>query len=123
MRLICMAASLVLALTGTTVAAVAQEAQPRQEPQDSSEQKKPPTPEHTGLRALFRNLGDDYKHLWSADNAIAATAGGSLALAVHPFDSTFNIHLRSHYTLVNDIYAPAKYFGDTPEQVGMSLGA
>jgi membrane-associated phospholipid phosphatase len=84
--------------------------------------EKPPTPEHTGVHALFRNLGDDYKHLWSLDNAIVALAGGGLALAVHPLDTTFNIHLRSHYTLVNTIYAPAKYYGDTPEQVALSLG-
>ena len=41
---------------------------------------------------------------------------------MHPLDPTFNLHLRSHYTLVNDIYAPAKYYGDTPEQVALSLG-
>ncbi len=88
----------------------------------SSEEKKPPTPAHTGIHALFRNLGEDYKHLWAVDNAIVALAGGGVALAVHPLDPTFNLHLRSHYTLVNDIYAPAKYYGDTPEQVALSLG-
>jgi membrane-associated phospholipid phosphatase len=116
MRLMCAALALLVAGSAT---AAAQEAQP---PKDSHEAQKPPTPEHTGLRALFRNLGDDYKHLWSIDNAIVAAGGGSLALGLHPFDPTFNIHLRSHYTLVNNIYAPAKYFGDTPEQVAMSLG-
>ena len=95
----------------------AQEAQPT-----GSEAKKPPTPEHTGIHALFRNLGEDYKHLWSTDNAIVALVGGGVALAVHPLDPTFNLHLRSHYTLVNDIYAPAKYYGDTPEQVALSVG-
>jgi hypothetical protein len=40
---------------------------------------------------------------------------------VHPFDSTLNAHLRSHHTLVEDLYAPAKDFGDTPEQVGLSM--
>jgi membrane-associated phospholipid phosphatase len=84
--------------------------------------QKPPTPVHTGIRALFRNLGDDYKHLWSIDNGIVAAAGGGAALAVHPLDATFNVHLRSHYTLVNTVYAPAKYYGDTPEQVALSLG-
>jgi hypothetical protein len=48
--------------------------------------------------------------------------GGALALAAHPFDQDFNIHLRSHYALVNNIYAPAKYYGNTPEQVALSLG-
>lgn len=87
-----------------------------------SDAKKPPTPEHTGIHALFRNLGEDYKHLWAVDNAVVALAGGGIALGLHPFDQTFNVHLRSHYTLVNDIYAPAKYYGDTPEQVALSLG-
>src|SRR5579863_7496570 len=81
----------------------AQEGQPpEQKPQDPSDAKKPPTPEHTGIHALFRDLGDDYKHLWSVDNAVVAGVGGAAALAVHPLDPTFNIHLRSHYTLVND---------------------
>ena len=101
----------------------AQEAQPAAEkPQDSADAKKPPTPEHTGIHALFHDLGDDYKNLWSVDNAVVAGVGGAAALAVHPLDPTFNIHLRSHYTLVNHIYAPAKYYGDTPEQVALSLG-
>jgi hypothetical protein len=47
--------------------------------------------------------------------------GGGLAVAAHPVDGTFNVHLRSHYALVNDVYAPAKNYGDTPEQVGLSL--
>jgi hypothetical protein len=90
-----------------------------QEPQNP---KKPPTPEHTGIHALFRNLGDDYRHLGTKDNLIVAAAGGAIAAAVHPADETLNAHLRSHYTAVNRAYAPAKYFGDTPEQVGLSLG-
>jgi membrane-associated phospholipid phosphatase len=108
---------LALCLSGGGTFVCAQEAQPT-----GSEAKKPPTPEHTGIHALFRNLGEDYKHLWSTDNAVVALVGGGIALAVHPLDPTFNVHLRSHYTLVNDIYAPAKYYGDTPEQVALSLG-
>jgi membrane-associated phospholipid phosphatase len=115
MRLMALVLALFLSPIGSIV--YGQEAQPK-----GSEEKKPPTPEHTGIHALFRNLGEDYKHLWSTDNAIVALAGGGVALAIHPLDPTFNVHLRSHYTLVNDIYAPAKYLGDTPEQVGLSLG-
>ena len=93
-----------------------------QKKQDPSDAKKPPTPEHTGLHALFRNLGEDYKHLWSVDNAVAAAIGGGVALGLHPYDASFNTHLRSHYTLVNNIYAPAKSYGNTPEQVALSIG-
>jgi membrane-associated phospholipid phosphatase len=34
---------------------------------------------------------------------------------------TFNVHLRSHYHLVNDVFAPAKTFGQTPVQIGLAL--
>ena len=95
-------------------------AQPSQPPEEG---EKPPTPEHTGLHALFRNVGQDYKNLAHWDNVVVAAIGGAGALAVHPLDTTFNEHLRSHYTLVNTIYAPAKYYGDTPEQVALSLGS
>jgi hypothetical protein len=87
-----------------------------------AEEKKPPTPPHTGLRALGTGLIDDIKHLPSAENMYLTLMGGGLAIAAHPVDTTFNVHLRSHYTLVNDLYAPAKYYGDTPEQVALSLG-
>ena len=89
--------------------------------QQGAEEKKPPTPPHTGIRTLFRGVVDDFKNLPSVTNAYITLAGGAGALAVHPFDATLNEHLRSHYTLVNNIYAPAKYFGDTPEQVAMSI--
>lgn len=83
---------------------------------------KPPTPARTGVKALFANLAGDYTHLPHRDNLYLAALGGGLALAAHPLDDTFNVHLRSHYLAVNRAFAPAKYFGNTPEQVGLSLG-
>jgi PAP2 superfamily protein len=118
-------ACLLLSLTlGTGTAALAQDPQPPddQKPTDQADAKKPPTPEHTGIRALARNLGQDYKNLLHMDNVYVAAAGGGLAFAAHQVDGSFNVHLRSHYTLVNNIYKPAKYYGDTPVQVGLSLG-
>jgi hypothetical protein len=90
--------------------------------QQTTDAKKPPTPEHTGIHALFRDLGADYKNLAHLDNVYVAAIGGGLALAAHPVDQSFNAHLISHYDLVNTIYAPAKYLGDTPEQVALSVG-
>jgi hypothetical protein len=90
--------------------------------QENPEGKKPPTPPHTGVHALLSGLKEDILHLPSKPNLYIALAGGGAAAALHPFDQTFNVHLRSHYTLVNDIYAPGKYYGDTPEQVALSLG-
>jgi hypothetical protein len=86
-----------------------------------AEAKEPPTPPHTGLRALGTGLLGDVEHLPSIENMYLAIAGGGMAVAAHSLDSTFNVHLRSHYDLVNDAYAPAKYLGDTPEQIGLSL--
>lgn len=123
----------VAGLTLAPAAAVAKDAAPAAQAQppetkpqspeaQKAEAKKPPTPEHTGIRALFRNLGEDFKHLPAKDNLYMALLGGGLAAATHPVDASFNGHLRSHYGLVNNLYKPAKYFGDTPAQMALSLG-
>jgi hypothetical protein len=90
--------------------------------QGDAEAKKPATPPHTGIRALASGLLDDVKHLPAMDNVYLVLLGGGLAAAAHPFDQTFNVHLRSHYSVVNGMFWPAKYYGDTPEQVALSLG-
>jgi hypothetical protein len=84
--------------------------------------KEPPTPPHTGIRALFGNLGEDLKHLPEMQNVYIAGIGGGLALAVHPLDQSFNARLQSHYDTVNDGFAPGKYLGDTPVQIAFSVG-
>jgi hypothetical protein len=94
----------------------------RKPDQQGEVKEPPPTPPHTGIRALFGNLVEDVKHLPSMQNAYVALAGGGLALAVHPFDQTFNVRLRSHYDTVNASFAAGKYVGNTPEQVALSLG-
>src|SRR5689334_4598136 len=87
-----------------------------------AEAKEPPTPQHTGIRALVRRLGGDFKHLPSRENAYIGLIGGGLALSAHKVDRDFNLRLRSHYDTVNAAFAPAKYFGNTPEQIALSLG-
>jgi membrane-associated phospholipid phosphatase len=87
-----------------------------------AEAKEPPTPPHTGLRALGRGLVGDIKHLPATENLYLVLAGGALAVAARPVDRDFNAHLRSHYHAVNAVFAPAKYFGNTPEQAALSLG-
>ena len=81
---------------------------------DAASEQKPPTPPHTGVRALFGGLKEDIKHLPSVENLYIAGVGGGLAAAVHPLDQSVNAHLISHYDGVNDIFAPAKYYGGTP---------
>jgi hypothetical protein len=90
--------------------------------EQKADQKEPPTPEHTGIHALFGNLGEDIKHLPEMQNVLIAAVGGGLALAVHPADPTFNAHLQSSNGTVNAVFAPGKYVGDTPEQVALALG-
>jgi hypothetical protein len=87
-----------------------------------SEEKKPETPPHTGIRALLDGLRLDITRIPSRQNLYIALGGGALAFSVHPLDQEFNAHLRSHYEIVNNVYAPAKYYGDTPEQIALSLG-
>lgn len=89
---------------------------------DDAEAKKPPTPPHTGVHALLDGFKEDVRHLPSKPNLYLAMIGGGLALAAHPADATLNSHLSSHDRLVNDIFAPGKYFGDTPEQMALSIG-
>jgi len=83
--------------------------------------KEPPTPEHTGIRALLANLGTDITKLPALPNVYIAAVGGLGALAVHPADQTFNEHLQSSGS-AGEWWAPGKYVGDTPAQVAMSLG-
>jgi len=94
----------------------------KEQKEQKAEAKEPPTPPRTGIRALLHNLIEDYTKLPAKQNLYLAGIGGGLALAVHPEDTDLNGRLRSHYDGVNTAFAPGKYFGNTPEQVALSLG-
>ena len=102
--------------------AAAQETQQPPDPQPKAEAKEPPTPPHTGIRALAENLIEDVKHLPAKQNLYLTLIGGGLAASVYPADQSFNLRLRSHYDTVNAAFAPGKYIGNTPEQVAASIG-
>jgi len=87
----------------------------------TSDEKKPPTPEHTGLHALFYGLAEDFKHLPSRPNLYFALGGGALAASVHPFDETFNRRLISHFDTVNTAFKPGQWVGQTPIQMGAAV--
>jgi hypothetical protein len=53
----------------------------------------PPTPQHTGIKAMLGELVGDVKHLPSKENLLWTGVGGGLALATHPADPTLNEHL------------------------------
>jgi hypothetical protein len=86
-----------------------------------STEEKPPTPVHTGFKALFYGLGQDVKHLPSKPNLYVAAIGGAAALAVHPIDDDVNIALKSHYNVVNNIYKPAHIVGESPVMMGVAI--
>jgi membrane-associated phospholipid phosphatase len=90
--------------------------------EQKADAKEPPTPEHTGIRALFGNLGEDLKHLPSWPNVYIAAVGGGLALAVHPWDKEFNAHLQSGGDATDDFFAAGKYIGSTEVQIAFSVG-
>jgi membrane-associated phospholipid phosphatase len=83
---------------------------------------KPPTPPHTGSHAILRGLRDDIKHLPSTNNLLIAVIGGGLALGAHPFDQRVNARAIGQSDLANKIFAAGKFYGNTPEQIGLSLG-
>jgi hypothetical protein len=80
----------------------------------------PPTPEHTGIKATAINIVHDFGHLPSKQNLYIAAVGGGLALAVHPADKNVNRHLVDR-GIVDKIYKPAKYLGQSPSLIGASL--
>jgi membrane-associated phospholipid phosphatase len=84
--------------------------------------EKPPTPEHTGVRAIFIGLKGDIAHLPSARNVEIAAIGGGLALGAHAFDESLTVRLQNPSDLAKALFAPGKYLGDTPEQLAFSVG-
>lgn len=108
----------------TPVAAEIEEAPDKQQigGKTGEDAEKPPTPPHTGIHALLDGLRLDITNLPSRPNLYIALIGGGAAVAVHPLDHTLNVRLSSRYDLVNDVFAPAKYYGNTPEQVALSVG-
>ena len=50
----------------------------------------PPTPRHTGIKAMSKHLVTNFKYLPAIENLYWAGVGGGLALAVHPFDDDVN---------------------------------
>jgi PAP2 superfamily len=99
----------------------AQNPAPNQAPPKKHDLNEPPTPAHTGVRALFGNLLEDFKHLPSTQNLLITAGGGALAIAVHPADVPVNNYMVDHYTEFNTFFAPGKYIGDTPEQIAGAI--
>ena len=88
--------------TGSLAAVVADVGQVVTQPEGP-----PPTPRHTGIKALIKDLGQDVIHLPSKENLFWVGVGGGLALAVHPADDNLNeAWVNSNFA--HDFFAPGK---------------
>jgi hypothetical protein len=79
-----------------------------------------PTPRHTGVKALFKDLVDDFAHLPAKENALWAGVGGAAALAVHPADESVN-QTMVNSNFAHDFFKPGAIIGSLPVLLGTSI--
>ena len=73
----------------------------------------PPTPRHTGVQAMFKDLVLDVTHLPSKENLFWVGVGGGLALAAHPADDDVNeAFVNSNFA--HDFFKPGAVLGQLP---------
>ena len=73
----------------------------------------PPTPRHTGIKAMVKGLVIDFKYLPSKENLMWAGIGGGLALAVHPADDNVNEALVGS-DFAHNFFKPGEVLGELP---------
>ena len=81
----------------------------------------PPTPRHTGIRALLKGLITDVEQLPSRENLLWAGVGGGLALAVHPLDDDVNHKLVGNST-AEHIFKAGEILGELGTLLGGASG-
>jgi PAP2 superfamily len=81
----------------------------------------PPTPRHTGIKAMAKDLVDDFKHLPSKENLFWAGSSGGLALAVHPADDNVNESLVNS-DFANDFFKVGAVLGQFETLFATSVG-
>jgi membrane-associated phospholipid phosphatase len=72
-----------------------------------------PTPRHTGFKAMFVQLGQDFKYLPAKENAFWAAGGGLAALAVHPVDDNVNAYFLDASSGVKNFFKPGAVLGQS----------
>lgn len=77
----------------------------------------PPTPRHTGIKAMARHVVTNFKYLSSLENLYWAGGGGGLALAAHPFDDDVNRELVGNDT-AERIFKPGEILGELSTLLG-----
>ncbi|PWT79891.1 MAG: hypothetical protein C5B57_13095 [Blastocatellia bacterium] len=70
----------------------------------------PPTPRHTGIKAMVKDLEADVTHLPSTENVFWVGVGGGLALAVHPADDNVT-EAMINSDFAHDFFKLGKYLG------------
>lgn len=80
----------------------------------------PPTPRHTGVKAMFKDLYEDVKHLPSKENLFWVSVGGGLALAVHPIDDNTNEAWVGNSAIEN-FFKPGRILGSFPMLFGSAV--
>lgn len=73
----------------------------------------PPTPRHTGMKAMVKGLVVDFTYLPSRENLLWAGVGGGLALAVHPVDDNVN-HGLVGSDVADKVFKPGEILGELP---------
>jgi membrane-associated phospholipid phosphatase len=71
----------------------------------------PPTPQHTGIRAMIKGLGADITHLPSRQNLLWVGIGAGLSAAVHPLDDQANEDLSGR--TLNKLFTPGAIIGQS----------
>jgi membrane-associated phospholipid phosphatase len=79
----------------------------------------PPTPQHTGIKAMIKGLGQDVVNLPSRQNLLWVGVGTGLSLAVHPLDSHANEDLSGH--TLNKVFAPGAIVGQSYTLLGVAV--
>jgi membrane-associated phospholipid phosphatase len=77
----------------------------------------PPTPRHTGIKAMVKGLVIDFKYLPSRENLMWAGIGGGLALAVHPADDNVNRALVDS-DFADKFFKAGEVLGELPTLLG-----
>jgi membrane-associated phospholipid phosphatase len=77
----------------------------------------PPTPRHTGIKAMLKGLATDVEHLPSRENLFWVGVGSGLSLAVHPADDSVNQHLVGS-AFADKVFTPGAIIGGLPTLLG-----
>jgi len=77
----------------------------------------PPTPRHTGIKAMTKHLVTNFKYLPSMENLYWAAAGGGLALAVHPADDNVN-EAMVNSDFAHNFFKLGEVLGELPTLLG-----